>query len=93
MLTNWKMKSLFYGTSRLMMVNTFSYTYGGLSVSYLLSTMLSYIFGSIILYSSEIFMLAVYHEKEKNHEEKNKWMNIMDKLPLFEMIYDKKSKK
>jgi hypothetical protein len=51
---------------------------------------LSYhIYGSVILYSSEVFMLAVYHEKEKNREEKNKWMSIMDKLPLFELIYDK----
>jgi hypothetical protein len=34
-------------------------------------------------------MMDVYYEKETNRKEKDKWIKILDTLPIFVMIYDK----
>jgi hypothetical protein len=33
--------------------------------------------------------MDVVYEMEVNRKEKNKWISILDTLPLFVMIYDK----
>jgi hypothetical protein len=34
-------------------------------------------------------MMEVYYEKELNRKEKDKWIKVLDTLPIFVMIYDR----
>jgi c-di-AMP phosphodiesterase-like protein len=86
---NWKTKSLFFSAARLLIMISHILRYSSISVTYMLSTIFAIFFGCILLYDSEESMMDVYYEKEVNRKEKNKWMKILDTLPIFVMIYDK----
>lgn len=88
-LLNWKIKSLFFASSRLSIYGIYWVRFDGLSFTNFLGQITTIIFCCILLYDSEQTMMDVYFQKEENRKEKVKWMSIMDTLPIFVMIFDK----
>lgn len=89
MLLNWKGKAMFFSGAKTGIIICYWARYGQISYSFILSTIVTMAYVSIILYDGEQTLMAVYLEKEENRKEKVKWISILDTLPIFVMIYDK----
>jgi hypothetical protein len=89
MLKNWKIRAMFFGFTRFIILCSYFCKYDHVSLSPILGTFWAILFGCILLYDSEESLMDIYTVKEENRKEKNKWISILDKLPIFMMIYDK----